>query len=71
MSCKTTEKIIYCVPEINFPEFPELREYEKVGENKIATDEDYFRRLLIFRTLYINEISKYNEKKRELEGSGK
>lgn len=68
-SCKTTtivEKTIYKVPKINWPEFPELGEYEKTGNGKIATDEDYFRRLLIFRTLYFDEIEKYEEKRKFL-----
>ena len=71
MSCKTTEKTVYCVPEINFPEFPELGEYEKIEGNKIATDEDYFRRLLVFRTLYLTECEKYNAMKNELQGESK
>ena len=69
MSCKTTrvvEKTIVYVPEIDFPDFPELGEYELI-DGKVMTDEDYFRKLLIFRTQYFNEIDKYNEMKRELE----
>jgi len=70
VSCKTTmvvEKTIYKVPKISWPEFPELGEYEKTGNRKIATDEDYFRRLLIFRTLYFDEIEKYEEKRKFIE----
>lgn len=34
---------------------------------KVTTDEDYFRKLLIFREIYKSEIDKYNEKKMKLE----
>jgi hypothetical protein len=64
-SCKTTrtvEKTVYYVPIVNFPEFPELGECEKIDGRKIATDEDYFRKLLTFRTLYFDALEKYNEK---------
>lgn len=61
------EKTIYKVPEISWPEFPELGEYEKTGNGKIATDEDYFRKLLTFRTLYFDEIEKYEEKRKFIE----
>lgn len=70
LSCKTTtviEKTIYKCPEINWPEFPELGEYEKTGNGKIIIDEDYFRRLLVFRTLYFDEIEKYEEKRKFIE----
>lgn len=68
-SCKTTErtKTVYYVPEINSPAFPELGEYEILPDGRVATDERFFRELLIFRTLYLEEIEKYNEKKMELE----
>jgi hypothetical protein len=61
------EKPVYFVPEIDFPVFPELGEYEKLENGKIAVDEDYFRRLLAFRTLYFDERDKYEEKKMKLE----
>ena len=65
MNCKTTEveKINYYVPEISFPEFPELEDYEILEDGRIATTEKFFRELLIFRTLYYDEIEKYNERK--------
>ena len=62
------EKTIYKCPEISWPEFPELDEYEILENNKISTDENYFRKLLLFRTLYFDEIEKYNEKKIKIEG---
>ena len=73
MSCKTTEveKYVYYVPEVSWPEFPELPECEKIENKKIATDEEYFRKLLMFRTLYFDEIEKYNEKKMKIEGENK
>lgn len=61
------EKTIYKVPKISWPEFPELGECEKIGNGKIATDEDYFRRLLVFRTFYFDEIEKYEEKRKFIE----
>ena len=70
ISCKTTtviEKIIYKCPEINWPEFPEVGEYEKTNNGKIAVDEDYFKRLLVFRTFYFDERDKYEEKKQLIE----
>ena len=70
VSCKTTmvvEKTIYKVPKISWPEFPELGEYEKTGNGKIIIDEDYFRRLLVFRTFYFDERDKYEEKKKFIE----
>ena len=70
LSCRTTtvvEKTIYKCPDISWPEFPELGEYEKTENGKIATDENYFRKLLIFKTLYFDEIEKYEEKKQLIE----
>ena len=69
ISCKTTtviEKTIYKCPDINWPEFPETGEYEKTNNGKIAVDEDYFRRLLVFRTFYFDERDKYEEKKQSI-----
>ena len=68
ISCRTTTKIVFKVVDINFPEFPALGDCEVLEGNRVATDEEYFRKLLIFRTLYIDEINKYNEKKKLIEG---
>lgn len=54
------------MPEVDWPEFPELGEYE-TKDGMVTTDEDYFRKLLIFRTMYLDEKSKYEEKKKLLE----
>ena len=70
ISCKTTtviEKTIYKCPDISWPEFPEVDEYEKTNNGKIAVDEDYFRRLLVFRTFYFDERDKYEENKQLIE----
>lgn len=70
LSCKTTtiiERTTYKVPKISWPEFPELGEYEKTKDGKIIIDEDYFRQLLTFRTIYFDEIEKYEEKKKLIE----
>lgn len=70
-NCRTTtviEKTIYECPDIDWAEFPEVGEYEKINDGKIAVDEDYFRRLLIFRTFYLIERDEYEEKKRLIEG---
>lgn len=71
VNCKTTkvETVTY-IPEIDFPEFPTLGEYEITEDGKIKTDERYFRDLLIFKTEYEEMISEYNEKK-ELMGDKK
>ena len=64
-SCKTikvVEKTVYYVPEIDFPVFPKLGECE-VNNGKATTDENFFRELLIFKTLYKDAVEKYNEKK--------
>lgn len=61
------EKTIYRIPKISWPEFPELGEYEKLQNGKITTDEDYFKKLLTFRTLYFDEIEKYEEKRKFIE----
>ena len=50
------------MPEIDWPEFPELEEYEKIEDRRIVTDESYFRKLLTFRTLYFDALDKYNDK---------
>ena len=54
------------MPEVNWPEFPEFGEYE-TKDGKVTTDEDYFRKLLIFREMYLDEQSKYEEKRKLLE----
>ena len=67
LSCKTTKvEIQYVVPDINWPEFPKIPDYE-VKNGKVTTDEEYFRKLLIFREIYKSERDKYNEKKMKLE----
>lgn len=69
-SCKTVkvvEKDVYVVPNLDFPEFPALEHYEKLEGGKVATDENFFRRLLIFKTSYSELIMEYNEKKNKLE----
>lgn len=68
ISCRTTTRTVYRVIDIDFPEFPVLGDYEVLEGNRVATDEEYFRKLLIFRTLYIDEQEKYNEKKKLIEG---
>lgn len=68
ISCRTTTRTVYRVIDIDFPEFPVLGDCEVLEGNRVATDEEYFRKLLIFRTLYIDEINKYNEKKKLIEG---
>lgn len=70
VSCKTTEvieKTVHHVPEIDFPAFPKLGEYEKTNDGRIIVDEEYFRKLLIFKERYKSAVSEYNEKKDKLE----
>jgi len=69
VSCKTTKEIEirYYVPEIDWPEFPKLPEYEIKVDGILVKDENYFRRLLTFKELYKSERDKYNEKKEKLE----
>lgn len=69
VSCKTTKEIQikYYVPEIDFPEFPKLPDYEITENGILVKDENYFRQLLIFKESYKSEINKYNEIKKKLE----
>lgn len=68
VSCRTTKvEIEYYVPEMDFPEFPTLPDYEIKEDGILVKDENYFRRLLTFKTLYKDLIVKYNEKKEKLE----
>ena len=71
ISCKTTKEIQikYYVPEIDFPEFPKLPDYEKTENGILVKDENYFRQLLIFKESYKSEVNKYNEIKMKLEES--
>lgn len=66
-SCKTTQVenpcVIYYFPRVNFPQFPELGKFEILEDGRVAVDENYFRQLLVFRTLYDSEVEKYNVKK--------
>lgn len=68
VSCKTTEiRVEYKVPEIDFPEFPKLGEYEITTDDKVITDSSFFRKLLTFRTLYYECIKDYNSEKEGVE----
>lgn len=66
VSCRTTveyiEKPVYYVPELNFPEFPVVSDYDisEDGE-KVTVESDYFRKILIFRTQYRSLRDRYNE----------
>lgn len=69
LSCRTTrtikEETIY-IPEIEWPQFPLLGDYEKTKDGRVIVDENYFVNLLIFRTSYYDVISEYNDKKKLL-----
>ena len=70
-NCKSNqvvEKTIVYIPEIDWPEFPKLPDYKINGDGTVSTDEEYFRRLLVFKTEYQNEINKYNEKLEKIGG---
>ena len=68
-SCRTIKeiKVEYCVPDVDWPEFPQFPEYEIRKDGVLVKDENYFRQLLIFRESYKSERDKYNEKKMKLE----
>jgi hypothetical protein len=52
------------VPELDFPTFPKLGEYEITEDGqKVEVDEIYFRKLLIFRIEYNSLVSEYKDKK--------
>lgn len=66
MSCKTNKVVTeyeYHVPEIVFPAFPKLGEFEIKGD-KVEVDENYFRQLLKFRETYKSVVLEYEEKRR-------
>lgn len=68
-SCRTAKVVEiekYVVPNLDFPEFPELGNYS-LESGKVITNEDFFRKLLIFRTSYWDLIDEYNEKKTMME----
>lgn len=55
------------MPEIDWPQFPKLPDYEITKDGVLVKDENYFRQLLIFKESYKSERDKYNEKKEKLE----
>lgn len=68
-SCNTAKVVEiekYVVPNLDFPEFPILDDYSW-EDGKVTTNEEFFRRLLMFRTAYWDLIDEYNEKKILLE----
>lgn len=70
-SCKSNkviEKTIVYIPEINWPELPKLPDYEITEGGILIKDENYFRRLLIFKEEYQTEIDKYNERLEKIGG---
>lgn len=74
ISCKSNdvvEKTIYYVPELEFPDFPKVSDYEIIEDGqKVIVDEIYFRKLLIFRIEYNSLISEYEDKKELYENGG-
>lgn len=70
VSCQTTKQkeveVEVYVPEIEFPEFPFIGNYE-ITENGILVEESYFRELLIFKISYEECLSEYEEKKQTLQ----
>lgn len=73
ISCRTRveyiDKPVYYVPDVVFPEFPLVGDYE-IGEEgrKVTVDSGYFRSLLIFRTEYISALDEYFELKKLFSG---
>ena len=55
------------MPEIDWPEFPKLPDYEIKADGVLVKDKIYFKKLLIFRESYKTERDKYNEKKEIME----
>lgn len=70
-NCKSNkvvnEKIIYYVPDVDWPDFPKLDDYEINEDGKITTDENYFRKILVFRAQYEDALDIYNDKKEKME----
>lgn len=67
-SNKVVEKTIVYIPEIDWPEFPKLPDYEITEDGILIKDENYFRQLLIFKEEYQTEIDKYNERLEKIGG---
>jgi len=63
-SSKVVEKTVYYVPDVDFPEVPKLGDYEILGDGRVATDEVFFRKFLVFKTLYSDALLKYEDKKK-------
>ncbi len=57
------------MPDIDWPEFPKLPDYELQNDGVLVKDEYYFKKLLTFKELYKTEQNKYNDKKSKLEES--
>lgn len=71
ISCRTIQtKVEYKVPEIVFPDFPVMGEYE-LKEGKVITDEEFFRKLLAFKMMYAEAVADYEYEKNRAEGEVK
>jgi len=66
LSCSTTKEVIieYQIPEIDWPEFPKLPDYEITENGILVKDENYFRKLLIFKTKYKSTEDEYERIKK-------
>lgn len=72
ISCRTIQtKVEYKVPEIVFPDFPVLGEYEIIENEKVVTDSNFFRQLLTFKIMYAEAVSDYEYEKNRVEGETK
>lgn len=72
ISCRTTQtKVEYKVPEIVFPDFPVLGEYEIIENEKVVTDSNFFRQLLTFKIMYEEAVADYEYEKNRVEGETK
>ena len=66
VSCRTTveyiEKPVYYVPELDFPDFPVVSDYDISDDGeRVTVEADYFRKILMFRANYRSVRDEYKE----------
>lgn len=70
LSCSTTKEIktVYYVPDLYFPDFPKLPDYEINDKDEVTVDGEFFRQLLIFKTQYKSTKNEYEKIKKIYDG---
>lgn len=58
-SCATKTEVVYDVPEIDFPDFPECDRWEALDVENIKISSDWFVALAKFKTRYEGKRKEY------------